>query len=132
MSARNDSFLERVENWFYQHIVWNISLWIRDPKRYYMERRAIKRFPPGTIIEDCRYRPAIILENDQGNLTCWDMCEGGLSECALFHCGIEKLRPDYAFELVRKWRAGEMTKETLYPDYTARHPGRYADGMHRD
>ncbi|MGY6769989.1 hypothetical protein [Komagataeibacter sp. NFXK3] len=67
MSARNGSFRERVANWSYQHIAWNIPLRIRDPRRHYVQLHAIKRFLPGTIIEDCRYRPAIILENDQGD-----------------------------------------------------------------
>jgi len=82
--------LKKAEDWWWDHVI-RPTWWMRHSKYQIDNWWTIRQFPPDTVIEDCRYHPCIIIENDGGDLQVLSLIDNKRYGCSLFHCGIQKL-----------------------------------------
>lgn len=97
-----------------------VPYWLLQPWNTWQERRIIKEFPPGTLIEDCSYHPCIVLENDgKGDLTTFDLVLGhGGGGCSIFHCGVIKLSLDEVHHMLDLYKEGGDRALLKYRGYS--------------
>ncbi len=95
-------------------IEWYRVLWVlRHPITWLKRWKRIREFPVGTLIEDCRFHPCVVVDTDNdGSLYLISMLtpEVGVGSCSLFHCGVLKLTTDEAVDMCKAFKHGGIAE----------------------